>query len=172
MKPIQNNLDLSSDSLNSLPLSRLASASPLQRGLRSNDLSSSSSYKKHPDPHVSDKPVRRKFSASYKLNILQEADRCTKPGQIGALLRREGLYSSTLTNWRRQLKKGMLDGLSPKKRGRKDADENPLLEEVHSLKRENQLLRDRLHRAETIIEVQKKVSRLLTVAPAPQQDEN
>ena len=65
----------------------------------------------------------------------------------------------------------MLDGLSPRKRGRKEADENPLLEEVTRLERENQLLRDRLKRAETIIEVQKKVSLLLAAAPAPQQDE-
>ena len=171
MKTIQSNLDLSSDSLNSLPASPLASDSHYQRGLPSKGLSSSPSSKRHPSPQVSDKPVRRKFSPSYKLKILQEADLCTQPGKRGALLRREGLYSSTLTSWRRQRQKGMLDGLSPRKRGRKEADENPLLEEVTRLERENQLLRDRLKRAETIIEVQKKVSLLLAAAPAPQQDE-
>jgi len=171
MKPIQSNLDLSSNSLNSHPESRLASASPFQSGISSNDVSSSPSDKEPPDPYVSDKPVRRKFSASYKLRILQEADLCTQPGKRGALLRRQGLYSSTLTNWRRQRQKGMLEGLSTQKPGRKTVEQNPLLEQVTRLERENQLLRDRLHKAETIIEVQKKVSLLLTGPPALHQDE-
>ena len=77
-----------------------------------------------PDPEVPVKAKRRTFSAVYKLRILEEADNCREPGEVGALLRREGLYSSNLTKWRRQREAGGLDGLKPKKRGRKkDAGE-------------------------------------------------
>ena len=69
-----------------------------------------------PDPEVSEKAIRRKFTAKHKLRILQEVDRCTTQGQIGALLRREGLYSSNLTTWRRQREQGTLEALSPKHR--------------------------------------------------------
>ena len=78
-----------------------------------------------PDPEVSEKPTRRRFTAEYKLRILRLADDCTKPGSIGALLRREGLYSSHLTMWRRQRERGALDGLQPNKRGREAAKRNP-----------------------------------------------
>ena len=71
-----------------------------------------------PDPQVQEKPTRRRFTASYKLQLLQQADACNKLGDIGRLLRREGLYSSHLTSWRRQRERGSLDGLTPKKRGR------------------------------------------------------
>ena len=89
-----------------------------------------------PDPEVVPKAKRRKFSAEYKLRILDEADKCTEPGQIGALLRREGLYSSHLTTWRRQRGQGVLEALSPKKRGRKGKDE--LEKEVMMLQREKE----------------------------------
>ena len=72
-----------------------------------------------PNPEVEAKAVRRRFSAKYKCSVLEQADRCTNPGDIGALLRREGLYSSHLTNWRRQRVEGALGGLAPRKRGRK-----------------------------------------------------
>ena len=106
-----------------------------------------------PDPEVVPKAKRRTFSAKYKLRILEEADRCTETGQIGALLRREGLYSSHLTTWRRQRDEGVLKGLSPQKRGRKRKDE--LEREVTRLQRENERLQASLEQAETIIEVQK-----------------
>jgi len=115
-----------------------------------------------PDPEVVPKAKRRTFSAKYKLRILEEADRCTETGQIGALLRREGLYSSHLTTWRRQRGEGVLKGLSPQKRGRKRKDE--LEREVVRLQRENERLQASLEQAETIIEVQKKLSRLLGLA--------
>ena len=115
-----------------------------------------------PDPEVVPKAKRRTFSAKYKLRILEEADRCTETGQIGALLRREGLYSSHLTTWRRQRDEGVLKGLSPQKRGRKRKDE--LEREVVRLQRENERLQASLEQAETIIEVQKKLSRLLGLA--------
>ena len=112
-----------------------------------------------PDPEVVPKAKRRKFSAEYKRRILDEADSCTEPGQIGALLRREGLYSSHLTTWRRQRDRGLIQALSPKKRGRKRKDE--LEREVARLQRENTRLQARLEQAEMIIDVQKKLSKLL-----------
>ena len=107
----------------------------------------------NPDPEVPTSRKRRKYSAKYKLRILQEADNCTEIGQIGAMLRREGLYSSNLTAWRRQKKKGLLKALSPKKRGRKNKPKNPLADQVARLEKENQKLRGKLKKAETIIEV-------------------
>ncbi len=85
--------------------------------------------RKSPTTEVSEKPVRRRFTAEYKLRILAEADRCTEPGQIGELQRREGLYSSHLCNWRKQRDEGVLAGLTPKRRGRKTKTKNPLAEE-------------------------------------------
>ena len=117
----------------------------------------------HPDPEVPEKARRRKFSAAYKHRILQELDACTKPGDVGALLRREGLYSSTLTRWRRAREAGELEGLSPKKRGRRSKEHDPLAGEVGELRRENVRLQQRLEQAEKIIEVQKKVSEILGI---------
>jgi len=115
-----------------------------------------------PDPEVVPKAERRKFSAEYKRRVLEEADACTESGQIGALLRREGLYSSHLTTWRRQREAGLLEALSPKKRGRNGKDE--MERELVGLRRENERLQARLEQAETIIEVQKKLSHLLGLA--------
>lgn len=117
-----------------------------------------------PDPEVPEKKARRKFTAKYKLQILQEADACTGPGQLGALLRSKGLYSSNLTTWRKQRDEGLLDALSPKKRGRKEKEKNPLAPKVAELQRENERLNRKLKRAETIIEFQKKISEILGIA--------
>jgi transposase len=114
-----------------------------------------------PDPEVPEKATRRKFSAEYKLRILQLADACADAGSLGRLLRREGLYSSNLTTWRRQRDQGILQGLKPAKRGRKPIEPNPLLPELEKLRKENQHLEKRLKQAELIIEVQKKVSLIL-----------
>lgn len=116
-----------------------------------------------PDPEVPEKALRRKFSANYKLRILQMADNCADPGSLGRLLRREGLYSSNLTTWRRQRELGMLKGLEPVKRGRKAIERNPLRPELDKLRKENERLLKRLKKAELIIEVQKKVSQILGV---------
>jgi transposase len=113
------------------------------------------------DPEVPERPRRRKFSAEYKLRILREAEGAKESGQLGALLRREGLYTSNLTTWRRQLERGALAGLAPKKRGKKAKPVDVRDERIRELERENQRLRKRLEQAETIIEVQKKVSELL-----------
>ena len=126
-----------------------------------------------PDPEVPEKRPRRKFSAPYKLRILAEAEACNQPGQIGALLRREGLYSSNLNAWRRQKEKGLLEALSPKKRGRKEKEKNPLVQKVARLERENERLRQRLRKAEIIIDVQKKISQILGISQdLPEEEEN
>jgi transposase len=111
-----------------------------------------------PNLQVTPKAERRRFSAEYKLRILAEADECKERGAIGALLRREGLYASHLEKWRRQRERGALQGLTSQRRGRKvDAQANELVR----LRRENEGLQARLQQAETIIDVQKKLSTLL-----------
>jgi transposase len=123
------------------------------------------------NPEVLEKAKRRRFDASYKLRVLEEAERCSEPGQVGELLRREGLYSSHLTTWRKQRDEGALQGLGSKKRGRKPKRKDPMALEVERLRRENQRLSERLRQAETIIEVQKKVSEMLGTSPTSQNDE-
>jgi transposase len=117
-----------------------------------------------PDPEVLEKRPRRKFTAKYKLRILAEADVCTQPGQMGALLRREGLYSSNLTTWRQQREKGILQAMTPKKRGRKQKVKNPLAKKVAQLEKENRRLQQKLKKADLIIEAQKKMSEILGIA--------
>ena len=116
-----------------------------------------------PDPEVPEKPQRRQFSAEYKRSIVAQAEACRDDGAIGALLRREGLFSSHLTTWRRQREQGELEALSPKKRGRKSTA-NPLAEEYQRLRKENARLSRRLEQAELIIDVEKKVSALLGIS--------
>lgn len=121
-----------------------------------------------PDPEVNLKAKRRTFSAEYKLRILEEAAHCTQPGERGALLRREGLYASHLTHWRQELRTGALAGLKPKKRGRKP---DPVATENAALRRDLARLQAKLERAETIIEVQKKLSHLLGLPLPNETDE-
>ena len=116
-----------------------------------------------PDPEVAERAARRRFTAEYKLRILREADTCAGAGEVGALLRREGLYSSHLTTWRRQREHGALAALTPKTRGRPAAPVSPLARRVAELEREKARLEGRLKQAETIIEVQKKVSEILGI---------
>ena len=117
-----------------------------------------------PDPEVLEKPVRRHFTAEYKLRILSQAEACGhQPGKVGELLRREGLYASHLSTWRKQREQGSLAALMPKKRGRKTSPPDPLVKENQRLQRENERLAARLRQAETIIDVQKKVSEILGI---------
>jgi len=116
-----------------------------------------------PDPEVPEKKPRRNFTAAYKLRILQKIDLCTEPGQIGRLLRREGLYSSNLTNWRKARDKGLLKAMSPQKRGRKLKEKHPLTAEVALLQKEKRQLEHRLKKAELIIAAQKKISQVLGI---------
>ena len=124
------------------------------------------------DPEVSSKRIRRRFSAAFKRRILQEADKCPS-GELGALLRREGLYYSNLTKWRKQRESGELSSLQPRKRGKKPSPTNPLSKEVEKLRRENMRLEKRLRQAETIIDVQKKLCDVLGLTVPPiEQNEN
>ena len=125
-----------------------------------------------PAPEVNEKPVRRQFTAEYKMRIIEEADGCTDKGQVGELLRREGLYSSHLSNWRRLRKKGSLASLKPKQRGRKRKPNDEAAQEIERLERKNRRLTERLRQAEKIIDVQKKVCELLGIATPQNETEN
>lgn len=111
-----------------------------------------------PNTEVVVKAKRRRFTAAEKLRLLREVEACRGSGEIGALLRQEGIYSSYLSTWRKQRELGELDGLTPQKRGPKP---DPQGIELAKLRGENERLQARLRRAELIIEVQKKVTRML-----------
>ena len=113
-----------------------------------------------PDPEVTARHVRRRFTTAYKLAILRKADACTRHGELGALLRREGLYSSHLITWRHQRE----EGLTPKKRGRKARSVDP---RVKKLEQDNRRLTSRLQKAEALLAYQKKVSELLQIPLKP-----
>ena len=117
------------------------------------------------------KAKRRSFTAKYKREIVRRADACKAPGEVGALLRREGLYSSHLTVWRRELEKQDLAALAPKKRGPKVEPIDPAVAELAMLRRENAKLQSRAERAELLVEIQKKVSLILGVE-LPKLDED
>jgi transposase len=132
-----------------------------------------------PDPprlptEVTSKAKRRSFPAEYKRKILQEADACTEPGQVGALLRREGLYSSHLVTWRHARERGELAGLKPKKRGPKAKEVNPLAQELADKEREIARLKAENAKLQIICDVQKKISQLLgvTLPTIPDDDES
>lgn len=119
-----------------------------------------------PEPEVGEKAKRRSFTAEYKLRVLEEVDHAVGHGEIGALLRREGLYSSHLVAWRRQRDEGRLDGRA---RGRKGKDRKDV--EIGQLRRENSRLRRRLEQAQTVIEVQKKLSQALGIERETSEDD-
>lgn len=124
-----------------------------------------------PDPEVPEKARRRRFTAAYKLEILKEAEACRGQGTLGALLRREGLYSAHLSKWRRQRVDGGLAGLEPKKRGRKARQEDPSAVRVRELERETERLEQQLAQAQCIIDVQKKLCEMFNIVP-PSRSEN
>ncbi|RJF81308.1 helix-turn-helix domain-containing protein [Azospirillum cavernae] len=117
-------------------------------------------------PELSPRPKRRTFTAAEKLRILSETDRAADTGGIAAILRREGLYSSALTDWRRQRDAGAFEALKPLKRGPKAAPANPLSAALAQANREKAQLQRRLEQAQTIIEIQKKVASLLGITLA------
>ena len=116
-----------------------------------------------PDPEVLPKPKRNTYAAEYKIKILAEADACSKPGQIGELLRREGLYSSLLSNWRKQREDAARNALKAISRGPKAKDSHSLADELQKLRQEKEQLANRLRQAQAIIEAQKKISEILTM---------
>jgi transposase-like protein len=113
------------------------------------------------DSEVVAQPTRRRFSAEYRLRILEEADRCSGAGEVGRLLRREGLYSSHLSNWRKARREGALRELRSKKRGARPKAKNPLEPKVRELEAKVVRLEKELHKAHTILDVQEKVAGLL-----------
>ena len=113
-----------------------------------------------PNPEVPEKARRRNYTAEYKRLILREAEACKKQGQVGALLRREGLYSSNLTAWRHQVERGTLDALSSKKRGPKARKPDPSVRRITEQEKEIQKLRAKLRKAELIIDAQKKIAEI------------
>jgi len=115
-----------------------------------------------PDPEVAARATRRRFTAAYKRRIVREADRCTKPGELGALLRREGVYSSSLSAWRRQMDAGDLAGTGAK-RGPKAQPKDPRDKRIAQLEGETRRLKRKLEQAETVIAIQKKVASLLGI---------
>lgn len=126
-----------------------------------------------PDPEVPAKRKFRRYTAAYKLKVLREVDLCTQPGETGSLLRREGLYSSLLSSWRRQREAGQLDGLAGKKRGHRGASSDKQSAEIKRLLRETQHLARKLRQAELVIDIQKKASELLGIRlNSPDNDEN
>ena len=116
-----------------------------------------------PDPEVKERPARRRFTVEYKLRIVRAAEACRESGEIGALLRREGLYSSHLSVWRRQYEKGALGGLKPKKRGPKASPNKELLKRIAQLEKDKVRLEQRLEKARVIVEFQKKACELLGI---------
>jgi transposase-like protein len=125
-----------------------------------------------PDPEVPEKATRRRFTAEYKLRILREAQGCGDQRQVGALLRREGLYYSYLTTWRKQVEKGTLDALSSKKRGPKARKPDPSARRIAEQEKENLMLRSKLRKAGLIIEAQKKIAALFQSHLDPEEEEN
>ena len=125
-----------------------------------------------PNPEVPEKASRRSYTAEYKRLILREAEVCKEQGQVGALLRREGLYSSNLTAWRRQVERGTLDALSSKKRGPKAQKPDPSVRRITEQEKEIQKLRARLRKAELIIDAQKKIAEIFQLPLDQKEEEN
>jgi len=124
------------------------------------------------DPEALEKASRRSYTAEYKRRILRETEVCKEQGQLGALLRREGLYSSNLTAWRRQAERGTLDALSSKKRGPKARRPDPSVRRITEQEKEIQKLRARLRKAELIIEAQKTIAEIFQLPLDQKEEEN
>ena len=125
---------------------------------------------RRPETEVTSKATRRRFSAEYKRRILREVEAAKERGELGALLRREGLYSSHIAKWREQAERGTLAGLTPKRRGPKPKAVDPREARIAELEREVRKLAARAERAEALVDLQKKVSKLIGIA-LPSEDE-
>jgi len=156
------------NSLGSLGSGSMMDEAGTEGARRASGVSASSARRTPPDPAVPEKARRRRFTAEYKLRILREVERCKAPGEVGAILRREGLYSSLLTEWRRQRDRIAKAGLAATKRGPKVRAVDPRMEQ---LERENAKLRRRLQRTELMLAIQKKASEMLGIPLSPLDDE-
>jgi transposase len=125
-----------------------------------------------PNPEVPEKASRRSYTAEYKRRILREAADCKEQGQVGALLRREGLYSSNLTAWRHQVERGTLDALSSKKRGPKAQKTDPSVRHIAEQEKEIHKLQAKLRKAELIIDAQKKIAEIFQLLRDQKEGEN
>jgi transposase len=125
-----------------------------------------------PNPEVPEKAIRRSYTAEYKRRILKEAEGCKEKGQIGTLLRREGLYPSNLTAWRHQAERGTLDALSSKKRGPKARKHDPSIRRIAEQEKEIQKLQAKLKKAELIIDAQKKIAEFFQLYRDQKEEEN
>ena len=123
------------------------------------------------ETEVSAKRTRRRFTAKEKKAVLEEADACTKTGELGALLRRKGIYSSSLSAWRQARERGELEGLAPKKRGPMAREQSAAEKEVVELRRALAKTEARLKRSEALVELQKKISELLGIQQPPPEEE-
>jgi transposase len=139
---------------------RLASPGTAKPDSSRGDLTAGGHESPRPNPEVLARARRRQYTAEYKQKVLTEADAARGSGEIGAVLRRHGLYSSHLTKWRKERKSGILEGLAPQKRGPK-SKVSPSSVEVQKLRRDNERLAEQLRKAEIVIEVQKKLAMLL-----------
>lgn len=157
----QKKVDYQSDNIISVDEAVLGSEG--ERSEPERTRAASSTDRETPDPEVVGRPVRRTFSAAYKRRILAEVDAATEAGEVGRILRREGLYSSHITVWRRGRTLADEAALSPKKRGPKPVAKNPLLAENAQLKREKAKLEKKLRKAELMLDLQKKVSQILGI---------
>jgi len=152
------------------PMREMEFAGETEGARRATGVSPAAAAAREPDPAVDAKPKRRRFTAEYKLRLLREVERAKEPGEVGAILRREGLYSSHLVTWRRERDRVARVGLAARKRGPKARVKDP---RVQQLERENAKLRRRLQRVETMLEIQKKASELLGIPlNHPDSDEN
>jgi transposase-like protein len=142
------------------PSSDPANPGPPEGGRRPTEWGPGRKNSDFPDPEVNASPKRRYFSGAHKLRVLEEADRC-KDGELAALLRREGIYSANLQQWRKQRQACTLSGLAPRKRGRKEKFLDP--DNVKKLIAENKHLRKKLEQAELIIDLQKKIANILQI---------
>ena len=163
MSNMLNHKNLVSSFINIIPVEEAVLGSEGERSEPERSRTASSTGHETPDPEVVGRPVRRTFTAAYKRRILAEVDGAREAGAVGQILRREGLYSSHLTCWRRGRAAADEAALVPKKRGPKPAAKNPLLAENVELKREKVRLEKKLRRAELMLDFQKKVSQILGI---------
>jgi transposase len=172
MSTLLNSMNHSAQLVSSTPALVAAVGSEGERSEPERTTAATNAERQTPDPEVVGHPIRRRFTAAYKQRILAEVEAAAGSGAVGRILRREGLYSSLLTAWRKARANSEQSALAPKKRGPKPIPKNPLQAENTQLKRENAKLQKKLHTAELMLDLQKKVSQLLGITLPVLQQQN
>jgi transposase-like protein len=172
MSTLLNAMNHSAHSDSSTPALVAAVGSEGERSEPERTIAATNAGYQTPDPEVLGRPLRRRFTAAYKQRILAEVKAAAGSGAVGHILRREGLYSAQLTTWRQARTNSEQPALAPKKRGPKPTPKNPLQAENTQLKRENAKLQKKLHTAELMLDLQKKVSQLLGITLPVLQQQN